>query len=339
MLFSPLAVIGLFLSSVSLVNGNTRALRSSSIDTDGGTSNTTDSLMPLLKEELDHKNFNQQEGLPDTNVVHVSGGFGIQDLEKTINDLEAQSQFIMDSTIFTNDDIKNMNNIVQCELMQLYDDLDMYKSQFNPQSTGKDSESRGLVQISNMEQTFKKENTTKVQKLRNDINRRSLGDGNHVVVPNISKKDVAKVMNWIKAQTTIARTDLCWKDSYGRGVGEPLSVCPSGKERIGALCYSTCPTGFHRFGFDCHSTCPSSFRDDGLFCRHAEYGRGAGYPWKFGDSFNNHGLLSRCEREHGHGKCEMWGAIAYPKMSCWVPPIWMLYMSPFTTQMFSLWTE
>jgi len=68
-----------------------------------------------------------------------------------------------------------------------------------------------------------------------------------------------------------------------------------------------------RFGFDCHSVCPKGFRNDGLFCRKAEYGRGAGYPWKFGDALNDKGMKSRCEKKHGRGKCEKNGAIFYPK--------------------------
>lgn len=90
------------------------------------------------------------------------------------------------------------------------------------------------------------------------------------------------------------QSTFCWKNSYGRGVGTPLSTCPAGKEKIGLLCYSKCPAGFSRFGFDCHQNCPSGFSDQGLFCRLLEYGRGAGYPWKFGDGLNNHGMYSRC---------------------------------------------
>lgn len=70
---------------------------------------------------------------------------------------------------------------------------------------------------------------------------------------------------------------FCWKDSYGRGVGKIPSTCASNRDRIGLLCYTKCPAKMTRFGFDCHSICPSGWRNDGLFCRLAEYGRGAGY--------------------------------------------------------------
>ena len=112
------------------------------------------------------------------------------------------------------------------------------------------------------------------------------------------------------AQTS---NEFCWKDSYGRGVGTVPKACKSNQDRIGLLCYNKCPRGQKRFGFDCHSVCPSGMRDDGLFCRKAEYGRGAGYPWKFGDALNDRGMFKRCERKHGKRKCEKWGAVVYPK--------------------------
>lgn len=90
------------------------------------------------------------------------------------------------------------------------------------------------------------------------------------------------------------QSTFCWKDSYGRGVGVPLSTCPSTKDKIGLLCYTKCPAGFTRFGFDCHQNCPDGFTDEGLFCRKAEYGRGVGFPWQFGDGFNSNGMFSRC---------------------------------------------
>lgn len=106
---------------------------------------------------------------------------------------------------------------------------------------------------------------------------------------------------------------FCWRDSYGRGVGTIPENCAPGQDRIGLLCYAKCPANTKRFGFDCHSVCPSGMRDDGLFCRAAEYGRGAGYPWKAGDK-----LLSldaarrRCAAANPQG-CEKHGEIIYPK--------------------------
>lgn len=110
-----------------------------------------------------------------------------------------------------------------------------------------------------------------------------------------------------------AEAEFCWRDSYGRGVGSVPLTCGPGQELIGLLCYPKCGANMKRFGFDCHSTCPDGWRNDGLFCRKAEYGRGAGYPWHLDDGFSDDGMISRCERDNGRGGCEMWGAVAYPK--------------------------
>ncbi|CAN0572845.1 unnamed protein product, partial [Laminaria digitata] len=107
--------------------------------------------------------------------------------------------------------------------------------------------------------------------------------------------------------------EFCWKDSYSRGVGTVPQKCKSGYDRIGLLCYKKCGKNMKRFGFDCHSVCPAGMRNDGLFCRKAEYGRGVGFPWKFGDALNDNGMKKRCEAKHGKGKCEKNGLIFYPK--------------------------
>jgi hypothetical protein len=132
-------------------------------------------------------------------------------------------------------------------------------------------------------------------------------------VPNIGKDEITSVMEWIKVKVVQSKIPFCWKSSYGRGVGSIPTACPTGKVKIGELCYTRCPAGYTRVGFDCHSVCPSGWADQGLFCRNAEYGRGGGYPWHFGDCLCNDGMIRRCENDHGRGKCEMWGAVAYPK--------------------------
>mmetsp|Transcript_29979 Transcript_29979/g.71994 ORF Transcript_29979/g.71994 Transcript_29979/m.71994 type:complete len:364 (+) Transcript_29979:265-1356(+) len=122
------------------------------------------------------------------------------------------------------------------------------------------------------------------------------------------------------AETQLLRRRLqssdtfCWKDTHGRGAGTFPTSCPPGEHKIGALCYKPCPIGYDRKGVDCHQTCPNGFTDDGLFCRLDEYGRGSGYPWKFGDPpFHSSGQFHRCEHDHGKGNCEENGAIVYPK--------------------------
>ena len=78
----------------------------------------------------------------------------------------------------------------------------------------------------------------------------------------------------------------CWLDSYGRGVGRMPDKKP----------------------------CAQGERDD-VFgsCWLSSYGRGVGYPWKFGDSLSSKDARKRCEKAHGVGNCEQYGAIIYPK--------------------------
>lgn len=111
---------------------------------------------------------------------------------------------------------------------------------------------------------------------------------------------------------------LCWKRTYTRGVGVvPTGDCPAGQEKDGGLCYPVCRAGFKGIGPVCwQSSCPAKFRDDGAFCaKHEAYGRGAGYPWKFGDTaFDLSAAKARCEADNGGaGTCEQDGAIWYPK--------------------------
>lgn len=59
--------------------------------------------------------------------------------------------------------------------------------------------------------------------------------------------------------------------------------------------------------------CPNGWRDDGSVCWLDTYGRGGGYPWKFGDGFNLDGAWRRCQNDNGWGNCEKYGEIIYPK--------------------------
>jgi hypothetical protein len=109
---------------------------------------------------------------------------------------------------------------------------------------------------------------------------------------------------------------FCWRDTTTRGVGTIPVDCAPGLEKIAALCYTPCPTGYARASgtVDCHAVCPEGMRDDGLYCRDAEYGRGAGYPWQFGDGLNLDGARDRCARDSANPQgCEQWGAVIYPK--------------------------
>jgi hypothetical protein len=90
--------------------------------------------------------------------------------------------------------------------------------------------------------------------------------------------------------------------------------CGDGEEKDGALCYPKCKAGYKGVGPVCWQSCLGGFRDDGAFCaKPSSYGRGAGYPWKFGDKLGSlSAAKKRCKKAHEQG-CEKEGAIYYPK--------------------------
>ncbi len=111
---------------------------------------------------------------------------------------------------------------------------------------------------------------------------------------------------------------ICLRDSEGRGVGTALiNKCHANEEAYGALCYPKCRDGYQAIGCCLcrQKVCPPEYRDDetAKCIKPASYGRGAGYPWKFGDSLNDKGMFRRCEASHGAGNCEKSGLIVYPK--------------------------
>jgi len=96
----------------------------------------------------------------------------------------------------------------------------------------------------------------------------------------------------------------CWIQSYGRGVGKPISTCPDGMENDASLCYPPCQDGYTGVGPVCWQNCPSGFSDTGIDClKPSSYGRGAGYAaWH----------ESECNNDNSQG-CEKYGAMWYPK--------------------------
>lgn len=120
----------------------------------------------------------------------------------------------------------------------------------------------------------------------------------------LSEGEMNQVMTWIAVRTSALRLPFCWKQSFGRGAGEPLSgKCAAGLEQNGALCYPQCKTNYGGVGPVCWGKCPSGFNDIGAFCQKTSYGRGAGYViWNEG----------KCNAENSQG-CEKNGALWYPK--------------------------
>jgi hypothetical protein len=131
--------------------------------------------------------------------------------------------------------------------------------------------------------------------------------------PALSSGDLQNVTAWIANETSHYHQPYCWKQSYGRGVGKPMH-CKTGEAEDAALCYTPCQPGFKGVGPVCWQSCASGFRDDGAFCAKPKpYGRGVGYPWKFGDkAFSLNGARARCAKAHPQG-CEKSGEIIYPK--------------------------
>ncbi len=83
----------------------------------------------------------------------------------------------------------------------------------------------------------------------------------------LSRSDTRAVMKWIAKGVASARQPYCYKDSYGRGVGVPLSACPSDKDKSGWLCYPKCQGGYDGVGPVCWQKCPGGYTDMGALCR------------------------------------------------------------------------
>ncbi|GMI43038.1 hypothetical protein TrCOL_g2443 [Triparma columacea] len=100
------------------------------------------------------------------------------------------------------------------------------------------------------------------------------------------------LLTYAALNVTVASSDdpqpggVCWKDSYGRGVGRPIHSCPSDQEKNGALCYPLCKENYYGVGPVCWENCKDGWVDEGALCRKdgsietvakKSYGRGAGY--------------------------------------------------------------
>ncbi|MCP9800780.1 hypothetical protein [Synechococcus sp. RedBA-s] len=115
-----------------------------------------------------------------------------------------------------------------------------------------------------------------------------------------------------------------WDPSASIATSLPLGNgrCPDGKVNDAGLCYVPCKAGFKGVATMCVPSCPSGFTDTGLHCaKPAAYGRGAGFPWQFGDkAFSLDGARQRCAAANPQG-CEVSGAIVYPKCRSGFNPI------------------
>lgn len=133
----------------------------------------------------------------------------------------------------------------------------------------------------------------------------------------LTKRSALSLMSWaalLWLAAPAARGEFCWRESYGRGVGTIPTSCNGGQQYDAGLCYDQCQSGMKGVGPVCWGSCPGGWTDHGVGCtKPAPYGRGGGYPWKFGDALNDSGMFQRCEADNGRGNCEKNGAVVYPK--------------------------
>lgn len=81
----------------------------------------------------------------------------------------------------------------------------------------------------------------------------------------------------------------CYLDTYGRGVGAPVSDCPGGHWDAG-LCYPNCPSGYTGVGPVCWQDCAAGYSDVGAFC------------YREGDIYGN-GCTGQCASGYTNDGC------------------------------------
>lgn len=119
-----------------------------------------------------------------------------------------------------------------------------------------------------------------------------------------------------------ALANVCYKTTYGRGVGTIPSECPKGQVKSGLLCYEMPPgknaNDYKVIAGVAWAKCKWG-NDGGSFCtKPGEYGRGAGYAlWD----------KDKCFRENSQG-CEQNGAMYYPKCASSHHPVGCCICSP-----------
>ena len=118
---------------------------------------------------------------------------------------------------------------------------------------------------------FITKNTSLVMLNKNQAKIETSNSTLQVLVPQTSNNIMSyfNALNLSQSQLNTLKTLLdgaCWRDSFGRGVGEPVSDCTSDQEKDGALCYPKCDEGYKGVGPVCWETCRPGFEDRGIFC-------------------------------------------------------------------------
>jgi hypothetical protein len=63
--------------------------------------------------------------------------------------------------------------------------------------------------------------------------------------PALPASQTNQVLSWIAKQVASERQPYCYRQTYTRSVGEPISTCGKDKEPDGALCYPKCKEGYN----------------------------------------------------------------------------------------------
>lgn len=83
----------------------------------------------------------------------------------------------------------------------------------------------------------------------------------------MSSESTSQIVHWIAGQVADARQPYCYRETYGRGAGKPLSTCnKAGEEKSGLLCYPDCRAEYGGAGPVCWEHCPSEYTDTGALC-------------------------------------------------------------------------
>ena len=141
--------------------------------------------------------------------------------------------------------------------------------------------------------------------------------------PPLSEGDMAQVMTWIASRVSADKLPFCWKQTYGRTAGTPMTCKPGYSQDTAGLCYKNCAADEKGIATFCYKNCPSGLPDNGLYCeKRGEYGRGAGYAiWD----------KAKCEKENPQG-CEQSGALHYPKCKTGTSPFGCCLCKPSCPQ-------
>jgi hypothetical protein len=109
---------------------------------------------------------------------------------------------------------------------------------------------------------------------------------------DLTQSQISQVVTWGITEMYHQQNDVCWKQSFGNGVGVPL-ICPSNMVREGGICYTPCPPGQSEVtpgSLLCFDDCPTNFNDNGYFCAKPAP-KSVGFPVQCRPGLNQEGGL------------------------------------------------